>query len=212
MPRRADAFRGLAHASRLRVMDAVLASPGVGLAELAERTGLHENTLRDHVRVLEAEGLILASTAHRGTRGRPPTVYHPVRGEHRSAVAERRIEAAKRHGDLLRRVVPEADAADLEPPAQHQLDALYEHLDDVGLSPEVDERSLAIDLVPCPFHSLVAQNRDVVCHVHEELIRVVLEQAGGPVELDRLLPYVTEHACRVELRRAHPGADGTPAQ
>ncbi|WP_455132628.1 winged helix-turn-helix domain-containing protein [Microbacterium aurum] len=36
--------------------------PGISLAELSEETGLHANTLRDHVRVLIAEGIIRSET------------------------------------------------------------------------------------------------------------------------------------------------------
>lgn len=198
MPRRTDAFRGLAQASRLKVLHAILDHPGIPLAEISEQTGLHENTLRDHVRVLEAEGFIRAETEHRATRGRPRTVYRAVAGEVTHAVAEQRIRDAKHHGDLLRQLVPDA-ATTLETDAAHQIDVLYEHLDDVGLEPDIDETELTVELTPCPFHDLVESNPQIACAVHEKLIRNILEQAGGPVALDRLLPYTTAHSCRAHL-------------
>lgn len=197
MPRRADAFRGLAHGSRLKVLDAVLHTPGVGLKELSARTGLHENTLRDHVRVLEAEGFIRTDVQHRPTRGRPRTVFLPVRGEDPHEGAEERVRTAMRHGDVLRRIVP-SDSG-LGETAMHQIDALYEHLDDVGLEPELDDDHLTIELNPCPFDALVSDNRTIVCRVHERLIRDVLVRASGPVQLDRMLPYATPVSCRVQL-------------
>lgn len=206
MARRVDSFRGLAQASRLRVLGVVLEEPGLALTDIAERTGLHENTLRDHVRVLEDQGFLDSELEHRGTRGRPRRLYRVVSPETSHPLAQRRIEIAKQHGDLLRRMVGDESALDEE--SLHQLDALYEHLDDVGLTPDLDERKLTVTLVPCPFHELVDENREVVCQVHEALIRNVLERAGGPIALDRLLPYTTTHTCRVVLTQEQNGDAG----
>jgi predicted ArsR family transcriptional regulator len=194
------AHRGLAQASRLQVVAIVMQNPGISLADLSEKTGLHTNTLRDHVRVLLAEGLIRSEIEHRATRGRPRSVYYAVDAATHSDAAQKRVEEAARRGDLLRRVVPNDDAADLDPDALHQLDALYEHLDEVGLEPEVDEASLEVTLRPCAFHTLVEGHREVLCQVHEGLVHEVLERAGGPVEVERLLPLVTEHRCQLILR------------
>ena len=65
MPRPMHAHRGLAQASRLEVAYLVMERPGISLAELSEETGLHANTLRDHVRVLIAEGIIRSETERR---------------------------------------------------------------------------------------------------------------------------------------------------
>jgi DNA-binding IclR family transcriptional regulator len=62
MARRTEDFRGLTQPSRLRLMAEIQAQPGLLLRELAERTGLHENTVRDHLVVLEAEGLLTRQT------------------------------------------------------------------------------------------------------------------------------------------------------
>ncbi len=199
MPRPMHAHRGLAHASRLQVVHHVMDNPGISLAELSEKTGLHANTLRDHVRVLVDEGIIRSETEHRPTRGRPRAIYYPVDAATENAAAQKRIDDAKRHGDLLRRIMP-MDTADLDDDALHQLDALYEHLDEVGLDPQLDDARLEVALRPCEFHTLVAGHREVLCRVHEGLIREVLDRAGGPVEVDRLLPLVTDHRCDLILR------------
>ncbi|WP_396655820.1 winged helix-turn-helix transcriptional regulator [Microbacterium aurum] len=49
--------------------------PGLSLADLSAQTGLHANTLRDHVRVLTEEGLIRSEVEHRATRGRPRALF-----------------------------------------------------------------------------------------------------------------------------------------
>ncbi|MBL0885494.1 winged helix-turn-helix domain-containing protein [Myceligenerans indicum] len=203
MPRRAKRYRGLAQASRLKVLDIVMARPGIGFAELADLTGLHQNTLRDHVRVLESTGLLRSRSEHRGTRGRPRTVLTAVRGDEPDEAADQSVLDAMRYGDLHRRLLSgehdvgsEADTAEL-----HQLDALYWHLDGLGLQPELDEAELTAHLVPCPFDSPASGVRETACRVHETLVRDVLVRAGGPLELDSVMPYVTPQECRVQLRR-----------
>ena len=200
MTRRVAAYRGLSQPSRLRIMHELLVSPGQSLADLASVTELHENTLRDHLRVLEAEGFVVRRTEHKGTRGRPRDIFDPSGPETPSPVTARRVEEAKRHGDLMRSVVLKTAAADET--VTHQLDALYEHLDDVGLDPQVDEDTLTVELSPCAFHDLVDDRMAMLCHVHAELIRGVLQQAGGPLEVTRLLPLVTPHRCHLALTLA----------
>lgn len=213
MPRRADAHRGLAHLSRIRVLDEIHRESGLSLAELSRRTNLHENTLRDHVQVLVDEGFVVAEPEHRAKRGRPRTIYRAVTGadEVSSAAARSRILEAKEHGDLFRRVTGPT-GFELDPDATHQIDALYEHLDRVGLDPEVDESTLTVRLTPCLFHGMIDSQPDVVCRVHGELIRSVLAQAGGPLELTRLLPFTQPHECRAHLARSSTSGDLSPAE
>lgn len=201
VPRSTRAYRGLAQASRLMITDIVMRRPGIALAELGTLTGLHDNTLRDHLKVLSAEGMVHSKTEHRAGRGRPRLVYYAVDAGTESTIAQARVDEAKRRGDLLRRVMP-VEPVDLDGEAVHQLDALYEHLDSVGLAPQLDEERLSVQLTPCPFHKLIAEHPDTICHVHEELVRDVLLRAGGPVQVEKLLPFVTPHACVLRLRVA----------
>lgn len=192
-------------------MHEVLSTPGRGLNELSASTGLHENTLRDHLRVLEDEGFVVSRTVHTQRRGRPRKVYDPSAPEHPNPVAAQRVEQAKRRGDLYRRMLPRREGPSrLGTEATYQIDAMYEHLDDAGLEPDVDENELQVDLVPCAFHDLVDHEREVICHVHGELIRGVLRQAGGPVEMEVLEPLKTPHSCVVQLmlREESDAADG----
>ena len=207
MPRRVDEFRGLTQLSRLKLLRAIQVSPDSTLHELVDETGLHANTVREHLQILEDEGLIASTTVHRGTRGRPPVVYHAVAAPAESAAAQRRIRLSLEHGDLLRRVAPELDhTAELGEAAVHQLDALYEHLEDAGLQPDIDDRSLSVGLIPCPYHTVVDEEQDLVCHVHEQLIADVLAQVPGPVRMREVRPFTTPHSCAVllELRTAPP--------
>jgi predicted ArsR family transcriptional regulator len=169
------------------------------LRELAERTGLHENTVRDHLVVLEAEGLVTRQTVRSGTRGRPPETYHPVRDTPRNPEAARRVDRAAQHGDLLRRIHADTPRGGLDVDALHQIDTLYEHLDDSGFQPELDDTALGIDLVPCPFNTLVGSEQELVCRVHSQLIRDTLSQVPGPVRLQLLDANPGHGLCRVHL-------------
>lgn len=175
--------------------------PGLGLDELGELTGLHENTLRDHLKVLIAESMVRSESEPAAGRGRPRLIYFPIDASTVNERVQSRIDDAKHRGDLLRRVMP-GQPVDLDDEALHQLDALYEHLDSVGLDPELDEMALSVQMTPCPFHKLIAANPEVICTVHEGLVRDVLLRAGGPVEVDQLLPFVTPHQCTLQLRLA----------
>ena len=93
-----------------------------------------------------------------------------------------------------------SEAPELDEDAMHQLDALYEHLDELGLEPDLDEKNLEVALSPCRFHTLVAEQGHAVCRVHEGLIRDVLNRAEGPLEVDR--------PDRAVLQRMHRHTDG----
>lgn len=200
MPRRAHDFRGLTQPRRLQLLHAIQQTPGRSAGELAEHSGIPLNTVRDHVRVLEDEGLIRSETLVLGRRGRPPVVFHPVRDAESSTVARARVEGAVSRGRMLRAMSRESSHG-LEADALRQVDVLYEHLDDAGLSPVVDEETLRFDLTPCRYHDLLDADQELVCGVHAQLVRDVLRHSGGPLEVKLLEPFVTSHTCRLFLTR-----------
>ncbi|GAA5204669.1 helix-turn-helix domain-containing protein [Microbacterium jejuense] len=204
MPRRAHDYRGLTQPRRLQLLRAIQRAPGRRAGELASECGIPLNTVRDHLRVLEDEGLIRGETVQVGMRGRPPVVFHPVREAALSPAASARVHGADERGRMLRAVtrpptaVRAADTA-LDADAVRQLDVLYEHLDDAGLDPAVDEGSLSFDLAPCRYHDMIDEDRALVCRVHARLVRDVLAQTDGPLAVERLEPFVTAHRCRLQL-------------
>lgn len=202
MPRRAHDFRGLTPLGRLKVLRAVQHRPGSLLAEIAEATGLHVNTARDHLGVLEEEGLVARHTVATKRRGRPPVAFVPVSDTSQNPRAAQRAAEAAQRGDLLRKLAPHpAHGGSLGEGAAHQLDVLYEHLDDTGLEPVVDVEDLTIGLTPCHYGDVSAEERPMVCSVHTRLVESMLEQVPGPLELGTLQPFVTPRSCVVRLRR-----------
>ncbi|MFH8252528.1 helix-turn-helix domain-containing protein [Microbacterium sp. B2969] len=203
MPRRVHDFRGLTQPRRLQLLHAIQRVPGRRIGELASECGIPLNTVRDHLRVLEDEGLIRSETLAVGTRGRPPVVFHPVRESASNPAATARVEGASERGRMLR-AVTQQDSGPLDPDAARQLDVLYEHLDDAGLEPVVDERALSFDLAPCRYHDMIDEDRALVCGVHARLVEDVLRHTEGPLSVERLEPFVTAHQCRLLLTLEPP--------
>lgn len=202
MPRRVTDYRGLTEGSRLKLLHAIQRLPGQALKDLAAAADIHVNTARDHLRVLEDEGFITATPVDTGKRGRPPMQYHPVHDAAHSPTATQRAADAAERGQLLRRITPELDAADLSDAALQQLDVLYEHLDDVGMAPKVNATELTVQVKPCIYQELMAEDRPAVCAVHAKLVRQQLDQVDGPLELRRLHPFTSAHSCLLVLGTA----------
>ena len=211
MPRKVSDFRGLTQPARLRLLRAVQRQPGRRVRELAAELEMPLNTARDHLWVLEDEGLIRREQVATNTRGRPPIVFHPVREADASEAASARAKAAQERGALLRAVTETSGTADGA--AQSQIDVLYEHFDDAGLQPDVDESTLTFALAPCNYHDAIDQDQSLVCAVHARLVGDVLRQVEGPLALKRLDPFLTPHSCRVQLtRRRNAAAEVTPEE
>lgn len=199
MPRRVSDFRGLADFSRVKVLGAIQEQPERTLRELAVAVGLHVNTVRDHTRVLEDEGLIRSRTRASGGRGRPSLVYSPVVDPTTNAAAARRVRQVRERGEHVRRSLRSNGSDSSATDADLQLDTLYEHLDDTGLTPRIVDDALQIELVPCPAFRYVTTDLDQGCAVHAQLLRDVLAQVPGPLRLQELEPFVTPETCRVRL-------------
>ena len=196
----ATGYSAISSYSRVEIMHLVQQQPRRPLAELVAATGLHPNTVREHLQRLIDAGYVVAETERRSTRGRPRVLYTAATGEARasSPIAAQRAQDAARRGDLLRRVYPTGAAETLAPDALHQLDALVDDLGDAGFDPLVDEVALTVDLTPCP-HATSADHRGTLCSVHVGLMDAVLSQAGGPLKVDGIAPSCDPAQCVVQL-------------
>ena len=193
-------YSAISSYSRVEIMHLVQQRSRRSIAELVEATGLHPNTVREHVQRLMDAGYVIAETERRTTRGRPRVLYTAATGDDAatSPVAAQRARDAAARGDLLRRVYPSDAEQVLEPDALHQLDALVEDLSEAGFDPLIDERTLTVDLTPCP-HATTADHRGMLCRVHVGLMDGVLTQAGGPLKVDGIAPSCDPAQCVVQL-------------
>lgn len=200
MPRRVTDYRGLTESSRLKLLHAVQRQPGQSLTALAAAADIHVNTARDHLAVLEDEGLLYRAPVETGRRGRPPMQYFPVEQPEHSQAAQDRATQARDRGALLRRINREHDhGQSLSAEAVNQLDVLYEHLDDAGMDPVIDARELTVGVRPCIYEALLEEERPVVCSVHAKLVHQQLDHVDGPLKLRRLHPFTTAHSCLLVL-------------
>jgi predicted ArsR family transcriptional regulator len=198
-------YSAISSYSRVRLLQLLQERPSRTIVELCDATGLHANTVREHLQRLMDGGYVVPETERRTTRGRPRVLYSAASGRTPAAspVARRRAADAARRGDLMRRVLPwtDAAAADLPTEAVHQLDALVDDLGDAGFEPRVDEDALTVDLSPCPHADSPAAHRGILCAVHLGLMDGVLAQAGGPLRVEGMTPSCDPAECVVRLSR-----------
>lgn len=195
------AYGPISSFSRVRILHLVQSRAERTIAELCEATGLHPNTVREHLQRLIEGGYVIQTTERRTTRGRPRTLYSAATGtpEASSPVARDKVAEAARRGDLMRRVLHE-QGSELGPEATYQLDALVDHLEESGFEPVVDESELTVDLTPCPHAAGRPEHRPMLCDVHLGLMQGVLTQAGGPLAADCVLAAARPEECTVRLR------------
>lgn len=193
--------------SRVRILHLVQSRPERTIGELCESTGLHPNTVREHLQRLIEGGYVISATERRTTRGRPRTLYSAATGEAdaSSPVAREKVSAAARRGDLMRRLL-HAEASGHGQEATYQLDALVEHLEESGFEPIVDEEQLTIDLTPCPHAAARPEHRPLLCRVHLGLMQAVLAEAGGPLTARCVRSSARPQECTVELESAQTAA------
>jgi predicted ArsR family transcriptional regulator len=187
--------------SRVRILHLVQSRAERTIGELCEATGLHANTVREHLQRLIEGGYVIQVTERRTTRGRPRILYSAATGtgDASSPIARGKAKAAAQRGDLLRRMLP-ASASVLGRDATYQLDALIEHLEESGFEPVVDDEQLTVDLTPCPHAAGRAEDRPMLCSVHLGLMQGVLAEAGGPLAAEAVRDSGLPEECTVQLR------------
>ena len=187
--------------SRVRILHLVQQRAERTIGELCEATGLHANTVREHLQRLIEGGYVIQASERRTTRGRPRTLYSAATGrpEASSPVARDKVAEAARRGDMLRRILHEKDSP-LGREATVQLDALIDNLEESGFEPIIDEEQLTVELTPCPHAASAPEHRPVLCQVHLGLMQGVLTQAGGPLEADCVRAASRADECTVQLR------------
>lgn len=196
--------RTLASARRLAILR-LLRERGEPLlvTDVAEATGLHPNTAREHLDRLVAARFVARHVERRGTRGRPRLRYGLLRRP-AAATADARFRAAFLEG-AVRATGSAADGGAPRDPvaaaASRQLAALELHLADLGFAPDPDDDAGLVHLRRCPYATLARERTELLCSVHLALARDVLAAEGGPVTVERLEPLVGPAHCLLHLGR-----------
>lgn len=213
--------RALSSPVRRRVVELLGDGGGLDVRQLAERVGLHVNTVRTHLTILEESGLVTSEPEQRGRPGRPRLLYRAtepagppvdahgyrflaeVLAGQLAATADDPALAAEAAGDAwghyLVETAPPSSPLDPRPAVAR----VVELLEEFGFKPEADDADPAsprVLLRRCPFVQVAREHQDVVCSIHLGIMRGALEVLGGRVELIDLIPFVNPDLCVAHLR------------
>ncbi len=217
----AERHRLLGEPARLQIVEAIAGGPRL-IAELTALTGLHRNTVREHIGRLIDAGLIVAERVPPVGPGRPAVRYRLrdrlvlpgaeqtllinsllrlVAGAYRGGASAE----AEEQGYVLGRQLASAGGPGTVDAALAQVVAI---LRDLAFAPELETAGgvKRIDLHRCPFAVAPDDPRGaIVCAFHLGLIRGVVDVAAPGSHAVRLLPYAEPDFCRAEIRFAEAG-------
>jgi predicted ArsR family transcriptional regulator len=205
--------RALADDRRARIVEELREAPGgLDAHELAERMGLHANTVRWHLAILADAQLVSSHSAGRTTPGRPRIVYtlgqgtgegesyrllatilHGALGRAADAVS-RAEEAGRAWGRYLVNR-PRPGVRQSREAAVGEVVGLLAHH---GFRPELEGEEIRMHR--CPFGELAELDPPIVCAVHQGLLSGALEELDSGVELESLDAFVGPELCVARLR------------
>src|SRR6185437_16035626 len=175
--------------SRARILDLLRTEDApLGVREVADRTGLHQNTARFHLDALTDAGLATRQARPRATPGRPCVAYRATGNG--GAAGERRYRLlAEMLTAMIAGVMPGPGEAAAD--ADEAIARLIATMTEIGFAPEVveDGDGYQLRLRQCPFREVAEEHQDVVCKLHLGLMRGVLDQMRAPVTADQVQPF-----------------------
>lgn len=213
----------LAQSSRRRIAEALAVAPaGLAVAQLADRLGLHPNAVRQHLRVLQGAGVVVAAPAPpTGRRGRPSTHYRLASPHGVEAVGHRELvrlllEMVRTAGfdeGSAREFGRERGAALMDVDASEGAEAVGTAMAGLGFAP--DEVATAAErlagrrdlrLRSCPFkEAVLAPGGEMICALHRGLVEGTLQRVAPEARLaDFHVEEPIRAGCRVLLEGAGP--------
>lgn len=198
------------------------ASGPLSINHIAERLGVHPNTVRFHLDRLVDNGQVERVETLRHSTGRPPQLFRPVRQmdlagpRQYQLLAEllvhslapesergpRALEAGRTWG--RRHAMAPAAGTGEGGDAADSVDRLMVMLDELGFAPERGQGGgqQLIGLRHCPFLEVAQARPGIVCPVHLGLMQGALQAWGSPVDVARLEPFVEPDLCLAHLTSA----------
>jgi predicted ArsR family transcriptional regulator len=192
--------------------------------ELADRLGLHANTVRLHLERLREVGLVDVQPVHRGTVGRPQHLYflaagapglgfdppaHALLAGLLAALAERMGAASLDAADTGRVWGVEAGRRTR---TRSCLRALEAELTRLGFEPAVEpadgelEGGVRIEFLHCPFRELAEAYPELVCNLHRGLCEGVVDAVGGG-SVEEFSTLYDPEPCHVTVGVGYPDSD-----
>ncbi len=189
------------------------------LADLAEQTGLHVNTVREQLQQLLDTGLADRDTAHAAGRGRPAWLYRATSRANQvteyaglaTALAaalqrtsaypsEEAVVAGAEWGhDLARATGRPAEGTEIG--ARRQVTKV---LGRMGFDPRPDEEHRTLRLTRCPLLDAARRHPDVICSVHLGIALGAMAEYDADDSGVELLPFAEPGACLLHLRTQEP--------
>lgn len=194
-------YRTLASLSRINLLHELQKHGSKTVSELAEATGLHHNTAREHLHRLIDAGFVDSKPIPSKGKGRPQLRYRAARGSDNPARLARQHSAEQRT-DLMRRLLTITDVSRESTPVSRQLDALDDHMEQCGFDAEISPNNSSMIMHDCPFADL-AKEHPQVCEVHFALVQDALDVDGGPLRARELHPFSGPKTCVVNLDHQH---------
>lgn len=199
----------LSSLSRVNLLRELQENGPQNISQLAEASGLHTNTAREHLQLLIRAGYVRSESIHVTRKGRPQLRYRAAvpsdiittrAAGHQPPTTKPRVSQPRGSQP------PHADGANLK----RQLDALSSHLNVCGFAATLQPGADHMTLRDCPFADLARDNPQV-CEMHHALVRGTLDAANGPLHAPQLHPFTDTNECTLDLD-AHNTRGGAEAE
>jgi predicted ArsR family transcriptional regulator len=164
---------------------------GLTAAELADRLGLHANTVRLHLERLREAKLVTVEPVHRGNVGRPQHVYSLAPGApglgfdppSHTLLAVLLATLAERVGADATEATAAGRSWGIETGKRTRskscVKALAGELERLGFEPVTSSQGTEIAFSRCPFRELAEAFPELVCNLHRGICEGVVETVGG---------------------------------
>ena len=214
---RLDLFKTLGDNTRYAIYLELIRAPSpVTTVEIAERIGLHPNTVRPHLDRMRDVGLIDVHVGGRGEIGRPQHHYSltadapslgiepavmPILARMVLSMAQRL--GADRHDARCVGIDEGVRRSATFRDSPSSLEAFVNDHDRLGFDPIVidadDPRAVAVvAFANCPFGELAADHADLVCGLHHGMIDGFID-ALGDTEVRQFFGAIDRTPCRVTV-------------
>lgn len=197
--------------TRERILREVESRGPASTADLVATTGLHENTVREHLERLRQDGRLRRIRAEAQGRGRPGWRWEAPRADVVNPYAGLALALADTLANTSADPRAQARSAGVRwgsAIAEERTDVegdprvlVIDVMREQGFAPEPIEDGDAIVLHRCPLLAAAARRTDVVCAVHEGMVAGIIRSRddGADAELRPLRP---EGGCLLHLRAA----------
>jgi predicted ArsR family transcriptional regulator len=191
---------------RLSVVRTLADRRSAGLAEIAERAGVHPNTARARLAELERKGMVVRARPAGGARGRPAVRYALAEGWSMPPAESAGLAALM--AALVHRLDPDRTEVDElgrqwgryvagRPGARTDLSSLVQVVERLGFDGELDGSTLRLRACPCPLVS--PQDSGLVCRLVTAVVDGVARASDERRRVSSARHDPVRRSCALEL-------------